>query len=84
MREGCEEGWFFVGASLLAKDGTILFTCSERAAWVAVSFHDGVLVVSSDALRQMTIWAPEAREVRFNGKPAAFVRSGEYVVIQRI
>jgi hypothetical protein len=83
MREGCEERLFLMGASLLAKDGRILFTCNERVAWVEISFHDGVLELSSDALRQMTIWNPEAREVRFNGIPATFVRSGEYVVTQR-
>ena len=81
LREGGEEVWFLVGASLLTKDGRIQFACNERVAWVAVSFRHGVLDISSDALRQMTIWAPEAREVRFNGKAAAFVRSGEYVIL---
>ena len=81
IREGCEEGWFLVGASLLAKDGTILFTCNERVAWVEISFHDGVLDISSDALRQMTIWNPGARQVRFNGKSMAFVQSGGYVIL---
>ncbi len=83
LREGCGERLFLAGASLLTKEGTILFTCNERVAWVVVSFQNGVLDIFSDALRQMTIWSPEASEVRFNGKPAAFMRSAEYVVIQR-
>ncbi len=83
IREGCGERLFLVGTSLLAKDGTILFACNERVAWVEIGFHDGVLEISSDTLRQMTIWNPKAREVRFNGKPATFVRSGEYVMTKR-
>ena len=84
IREGSEARLFLVGASLLAKDGAILFTCNERVGWVAVSFQKGVLELFSDAVRQMTIWSPEAREVRFNGKPTAFVRSGEYVILESV
>ncbi|MCK5381275.1 MAG: hypothetical protein KAJ81_07370, partial [Candidatus Latescibacteria bacterium] len=84
IREGSEARLFLVGASLLAKDGAILFTCNERVGWVEISFQKGVLELFSDAVRQMTIWSPEAREVRFNGKPTAFVRSGEYVILESV
>jgi hypothetical protein len=82
LREGCGERLFLAGASLLAKDGAILFACNERVEWVEISFQNGVLELSSDTLRHMTIWSPEAREVRFNGNPAVFERSGEYIVTQ--
>ncbi|MCK4591290.1 MAG: hypothetical protein KAT86_06010, partial [Candidatus Latescibacteria bacterium] len=83
IREGREKRWFLVGASLLAKDGAILFTCNERVEWVEIGFRDGILEVCSDTFHQMTIWNPEAREIRFNGTPTAFVRSGNYAITLR-
>ena len=50
--------------------------------WVEVCERDGVLEVATDIPCRMTIWSPEASEVRVNGKRAAFVRSGGYAIVE--
>jgi len=71
-----------LNASLLEKNGNVIFSSDADQNWLSLSISDDSLDIYADKKSRMKIFGTGIKAVRFNDKEVPFIQSGEYVFIR--